>query len=373
MRVLWLVILLLASFGIQAQISQKEKERLLKKAKREERKLDRPYQIIVLPALYYTPETNVAGGVTSMTKFRSNPKDSLCKTSQIFANAVYTLNDQIILSAPFQLFLSHNKWFASGELSFFRYPYIFGGVGNDHEIDEIEDYNAYFPRYRLELMRRVAPSIYVGPNFFYQNMTITEIEQDGLLASGQYIGSKGGAVVGLGIVASFDTRDNQLSPQNGWFIKYGSLHHNSSWGSDFRYDQYTIDARWYKPLFKKHSIAMQLFTELQDGEVPFNRLSALGGLYRMRGYQLGIYRDLNQAVYQLEWRSKTYFHHIGLRAFMAIGGVGDNFEVLSENLRPTVGAGLRLSMKKDDDLFLRLDAGFGEDTHGIYFSVGEAF
>lgn len=373
MKGIWLFFLLVITISSQGQISQKEKDRLLKKAKREERKLSRPYQIIVLPAFYYTPETNLAGGVTSMAKFKSNPTDSLCKTSQVFANAVYTLNDQIILSAPFQLFLAHNKWFASGQLSFFRYPYIFGGVGNDHEIDEVEDYNAYFPRYRLELMRRLAPSIYVGPNLFYQNMTITETKQEGLLASGNYLGSEGGATVGLGIVASFDTRDNQLSPRNGWFFKYGSLHHSSVWGSDFDYNQYTLDARWYKPFLKKHSIAIQVFTEFQDGDVPFNRLSSLGGLFKMRGYQLGIYRDLKQAVYQLEWRSKTYFHHVGLRAFMAVGGIGADIKILSENLRPTVGAGLRVSMKKDDDLFLRLDAGFGENTSGIYFGVGEAF
>ena len=359
--------------SLYGQITEKEKERLLKKVDRQEKKLTKPYQLIVLPALYYTPETTLAGGATSMMKFKSNRNDSLCKTSQIFANAIYTLNDQIILTLPFQLFLKHNKWFISGEASFFRYPYIFGGIGNEHEIDEIEDYNAYFPRYQLEIMRSLAPKIYLGPGFFYQNMTVTEIAQDGLLDTGGFLGAEGGVTVGFGIVGTYDSRDNQLSPRSGWFIKYGSLHNSGTWGSDFDFSQYTFDLRWYTPILKKHSIAMQLFTQFQDGDVPFNRLSALGGPNLMRGYQLGIYRDQKQAVYQLEWRSKTYFHHIGLRAFGAIGGVGNDLEVLSENLRPTVGGGIRLSMKKDDDLYLRFDAGFGEKTSGIYFSIGEAF
>lgn len=358
-----------------AQFTPKNEVKLKRKIEREQRKLDRTYGLIVLPALYYTPETNLAGGITGMFTFKSNPKDTACRTSQIFANAIYTLNDQIILAAPFQVFLSKNKWFLNGELSFFRYPYIYGGIGNDHEPDEYEDYNAYFPRYRAEILRRVADNIYMGGNLFYQNTTITEKAFNGLLDTGTVAGAQGGVTFGLGISILYDSRNNQLSPTKGWYLSYSTLHNNSAWGSDFNFDQYTLDARFYHPFKKRHGWAHNVYAQFQNGTVPFNRLSALGGPFRMRGYQQAVYRDENQVVYQTEFRSKVYFNHVAFRLFSAVGGIGSDLEEISQNLRPTLGTGIRFTFNKKSKVFIRLDygVGIGTQTSGFYVNVGEAF
>ncbi len=369
------MLLLFAATLAYAQFTPKGEAKLKRKIEREQRKLDRPYSLIVLPALYYTPETSLAGGATSMLTFKTNPTDSNCRTSQIFANAIYTLNDQIILTAPFQIFLSRNRWFLNGELSFFRYPYIYGGIGNEHEPDEYEDYNAYFPRYRAELLRRVVGNFYAGGNLFYQNTTITETEFNGLLDTGKVAGAEGGVTFGVGLSLLLDYRNNQLSPTKGWYISYSTLHNSEALGSNFNYDQYTFDFRFYHRLGKKHSWAHNVYTQFQNGTIPFNRLSALGGPFRMRGYQQAVYRDENQLVYQTEFRSKVYFNHIAFRLFGAVGGVGSDLEEVSQNLRPTMGTGIRFTFKRKSNVFIRLDygVGLGTQTRGFYVNVGEVF
>tara|TARA_B100000780_G_C21073237_1_gene431952 strand:- start:200 stop:1330 length:1131 start_codon:yes stop_codon:yes gene_type:complete len=372
-RCLILGLLLLCSYSAFSQVTDKEKAKLLRKIEREKRKLDMNYSLLVLPAIYYTPETNLAGGVTSMITFKSNPKDSLCKTSQIIANAIYTLNDQILLNAPFQVFLDSNKWYLNGELAFYRYPYVFGGIGNDHEVDEVENYSAYFPRFNSDILRRISGSVYGGGNFFYQNTTITEVERGGLLDSANIPGAQGSTTFGIGLSFFVDTRNDQLLPTKGWYVKYSTLHFTEFLGSNYAFNQYTLDARWYKTVLKKHSVALNLFTEFQDGDVPFNRLSPLGGPFRMRGYLRGNYRDKQQAILQAEFRSKQYWHHVAFRLFSAIGGVGDNPDVIAQNLRPTVGAGFRFTFKPDEKLYIRVDYGVGQNTSGFYVNVGEAF
>jgi hypothetical protein len=48
-------------------------------------------------------------------------------------------------------------------------------------------------------------------------------------------------------------------------------------------------------------------------------------------------------------------------------------DLLHEPIRWAVGGGLRFSLSDSERLNLRLDAGFGPGTWGIYFTAREAF
>jgi len=354
----------------------REEKRVMRQAKRAMKKqidTNRVNRYFVIPAVYYSPETRLAGGLSGLAAFKVNRKDTLTKFSQALLAAIYTQNDQVLLANVFQIFTNRNRYFITGELSYFRYPYVFGGVGNSHEVDELEDYSAYFPRVDVGVMRQISGPFYAGARLFYQNVTVTEQAIGGLLETQPIPGRNGGVNSGIGGLFMYDTRDNQLSPTKGGFVRLSSIPNGPWLGSDFTYTANVFDARIYKNFLKRSIFAANLYAEMNMGDVPFYRMAQLGGPYRMRGFQEGIYRDKQMLVGQVEYSSPIFWRLFTLNAFGSIGGVGRDVEAINQHWRMAGGGGIRIVLDADKRMFLRLDAGFGENTSGFYLSVGEAF
>lgn len=360
-------------FG-QKKPRKMDPDKLLRKIEREERRKNRKYKLLILPSVYYTPETRLAGGLSAFAVFKTNKKDTVhAKASKIIGAAIYTAEDQIILSAPYTIFLNQDRFLLKGQLGFFRYPFKYSGIGNNHSVKYAEDYNAYFSRVRIRAMQRIHPKIYAGGQFWYQNMTITEIKRGGLLDINNVSGAKGGVTSGLGLAFNLDTRDYQLSPTKGWLWDLSSLHNQSFTGSDFSYDSYQSDLRRYQPLLKKHVLAFQLYSEFHFGNPPFNQMALLGGQFRLRGYREGVYRDKKMIQSQLEFRSRVYFDFLSFVAFGGVGTVGNQLNNLGKEFHVAGGGGLRLWLDTKNRIFIRLDYGIGNQSNGFYVNLGQAF
>lgn len=372
------VFIFLGCLAIQAQKNPVEKEhkRILRKVRKEERKQlwkEKDLNLLVLPVVYYSPETRLAGGVSGVFLFKSR-LDSLTTRSMVSSNAIYTFNDQIIIYNPFQVYTGRNRYFFNGEISFYRYPYVFAGIGNQHEVDDdTELYTASYPRIDVSAYRKIKNNWYGGLNLWYQDFKITEVEKNGWLDQNLVPGSRGGKTLGAGFSFLFDSRDFVTSPTQGWFASVAHTHFSEAFASDFSYDNYQVDIRKYIDLGKNHVLAAQVLTDINLGEVPFDRLAMLGGERLMRGYQRGIFRDKIFAGWQVEYRSKPFFDFLAVTAFVSNGAVGTNSEQLGNHLRWSYGGGLRVLVNKEKRLFIRFDTGFGPKTSGFYFNIGEAF
>lgn len=373
-----LVCVVMFSSSLVAQIptdtlTEREAELLRKKLDRELKKSTKTSSFRVFPAIYYTPETNLALGAVGMYAFKVSPKDTNLAYSRIMPSAIYTLNKQLLLSAKFEINLTTN-WVATGQIGYYLYPYFFAGVGNDVDIDYREWYDAEYPLIELSLYRKmISPKFSVGPKMRFQNTTIQSVEDSGLLDIGNVTGAQGSAQTALGIGAKYDSRDYLLSPTKGWFVQGSSLWGDESLGGSY-YDQFLLlDIRKYFPLFEKDVFALQVYSELHTGDVPFNLMAQLGGQNQMRGYRQGVYRDKQMMVYQAEYRSRLFFKYFGFAVFGSVGGIGTDFEEVNANYRYTYGAGLRISMIPEKRVFLRVDYGMGNGTNGLYIAIGEAF
>ena len=378
MRTVSIFILFLMSVWGCAQTvpTDKEQKRILRKVRKAERQQlwkEKEINLLGFPVLYYSPETRLAGGVAGIFLFRTQ-LDSITQQSQIGSNAIYTLNDQIIFFNPFQVFTGRNRYFFTGELSFYRYPYIFAGIGNNHEVDDpLEDYTAAFPRLDATVYRNITGNFFGGVNLWYQNMLMLEKQDGGLLEQTDVTGSDGGVTSGIGLSILYDSRDLVTSPTTGWFASFSQSHFSGNTWSDFDYDNYNLDIRRYQHIKNKHLIAFQFVADINSGAVPFNRMAMLGGEQIMRGFQRGIFRDQCLTNWQVEYRSKPFFNFLAATAFVSQGGVGSDIQQATDNLRWGYGGGLRLLLNKEKRLFIRFDMGFGKDTQGFYFNIGEAF
>lgn len=193
------------------------------------------------------------------------------------------------------------------------------------------------------------------------------------LESGELPGSEGGTTSGLGVVVTWDSRDNIYYPHSGGYYEFSVTYFQNKIGSDFNYNKYIFDFRRFFEVSHRHILAVQTYIMIETAAPPFYDLALLGGDRLMRGYIMGRYRDRTYYVLQAEYRTPLWWKF----RLVFFGGVGDVASGVSKftisTIKPSYGAGIRFRIDELEKLDLRFDVGFGRGTHGIYFSINQAF
>mgnify|MGYP006282458913 FL=1 len=351
----------------------------------EEVVMDEPRQDIIvlrkdswlfIPHAYYKPETQLAGGAVYLYTFQdtvmSIPPIKL-RPSTLAVTATYTQRQQFIFQVFPEFYLARDKYHIKTDLEYMNYPDRFYGIGPDTEEHDWESYTAKIFSWRNRAERALWKRLYAGfiYNLDYREMVHTD--DNGMLDAGEVEGNNGGFVSGVGISINYDTRDDTIYTRDGEYAHLKVVNHNEYIGSDFDFTSVSLDLRFYEPFFLSHVLALQAYMSYIGGEAPFFMLSWMGGPKLMRGLFEGRYRDRNMFVGQAEYRMPVIWR-IAVVGFCSAGQVArslDEFD--SDNMVYTYGGGLRLKLKKEQDLNARLDFGFSRDFFGVYVTIGEAF
>lgn len=357
-KIILLVITLLVTANLHAQDSTATQ----KKAK-----------YFGFPFAYFSPETSWAFGGAGIMTFRFKNEPLTSRPSQLQLGAAYTLEDQLLLYFPFELFWNNNDYRLYGEVGYYKFSYFFHGIGNRQPDDFEELFKVDFPRVRLNILKKVKPHLYIGGRYWMDHFDIKEISQDGQLIDQTITGSQGGFLSGLGIISQYEKRDNIFFPTKGSFGELVLFYNSKLLGSDFNFAKIYGDYRAYFPFGKKRVLALSLCSEYTFGDAPFNQLSLLGGNKKMRGYYEGRYRDKLYVCVQTEYRFPLFWR-LGGVVFGGVGKVENKFEdIFFDYLKYNYGVGLRILVNKKDHVNLRIDAAFGQNSSGFYLTIGEAF
>ena len=94
----------------------------------------------------------------------------------------------------------------------------------------------------------------------------------------------------------------------------------------------------------------------------------------MRGYYDGRYKDLDQMIFQAEYRFPIYKRFSAV-AFGGTGSVAKNFADYALNdFKYSYGGGIRFAVDTKEKLNIRVDYGIGQGRNsGLYLQLGEAF
>jgi len=329
--------------------------------------------LIPLPIIFFTPETEWGFGAAGIYSFHFQEDSLNSRPSQIQLGFAYTLRNQILAYLPFQLFIKNSQYKIYGELGYYRYLYEFSGIGNEGFKEESEIFSVKFPRVRLNGLYQFRKNYFIGLRYWMDDYNITEVEEDGLLSDRMITGSEGGFLSGLGLVFNQDTRDQIFYPSKGKYTEVVVFFNRKAFGSDFNYTKLIFDASQFYETSWNHILAWNVYVELTAGEAPFNQLSLLGGPKRMRGYFEGALRDKQYLTLQGEYRLPLFWR-FGMVVFGGLGAVGSDInEIDLDDIQYSFGAGLRFLLDKKQKVNLRLDAGFGKKTSGLYITVSEAF
>jgi hypothetical protein len=173
----------------------------------------------------------------------------------------------------------------------------------------------------------------------------------------------------LGLMASFDSRDDNYYPTDGNYFELVATRDAEAWGSDFDFYRVTSFYTHYHPASDRDVLAFRVQGANVDGDAPFYLLPTL----RLRGFPAGQFRDNASLSTQLEWRRK-FRPRWGYVVFAEAGSTAEAIGRISVgDAVATYGAGLRWQVTESRPLNLSVDYGFSEVGEAVYVSVGERF
>jgi hypothetical protein len=329
---------------------------------------------ILLPLLYYTPDTRFGFGAMGAYYFKIADEETgeSTRLSYVKGLADYTQNKQIDVWSSWSIFLKDEKYIVKGQFRFRNFPDRFYGIGNNTPDAIMEKYEYDLISVKKYFLRKLRKNVFTGidieVDYLYNMQTPGPI-----LGSGRIIGSKGGLNSGIGGVFMVDTRDNVINATQGTFFEFSTYYFGKASFSNFNYINYNLVYNKYFEISPNHVIATNTVLNLNHGNPPFVFYSPLGGDEILRGYAKNRYRDMNFTGFQTEYRFPVWWR-FGMVVF---GGAGEVFSSVADvnlnNLKYSYGGGLRFSVNKKERMNVRLDYGFGRNNQSFYLMITEAF
>lgn len=329
-------------------------------------------QLTALPVLFYLPETGLGYGGLGLSTFRLNGEPTESRPSSVQLALTFTSRKQLLLFLPYEIYLDDEKWRFIGELGYYQYFYNFYGRGINSKQEDLETYDADFPRFRFSALREIFPNISIGLGYEFDGFNVVNIAEDGLLDTSNEIGKEGGTISNLGFVAFYDQRDNIFFPTKGLFIQASVFSSAKFLGSDFSYQKLELDTRYYKQLKGNHILAGNIFLGTRSKDAPFLDLNSLG-TKRTRGHNNRRFQDNAELSAVLEYRFPIKGRFGGV-VFGSSGTVAPSLgETFRNSYKNAVGTGLRFTVNRQEGTRLRVDYGVSSEGGQFYFTINEAF
>ncbi len=329
---------------------------------------------VLLPVLGYTPDTGLMLGGTVLRFFYLEPDFTDARPSVFSPVFIYTLKNQIMIFLGLSLNWDQDRNALNMVPYFIKFPDQFYGIGRDVSTDQEESFTSENLGMDLDYNRRVWRNWRLGLSYQVMKHGLSETDPDGQLSQGDILGTETSWLSGLGPALLMDSRDNTWAPDSGWLLWAGARFGGTALGSDYTYQEYTLDLRGYWPLGENTVLAGQYLTTRFEGETPFFIMPRLGGETGLRGYRGGLYMDQTRALGRFELRRSRIFGPLGAVAFAGIGDVAPSPEKLTLGGKLwSVGFGIRYMLDPVERVNIRVDIGFGNGDSGFYLSLGEAF
>lgn len=327
------------------------------------------FSLSAFPVVFYLPETSASFGALGAVVFNIG-EEKKWRKSQAQLGVAYTLKNQLLVFAPYELY-PHDRWKLSGELGYYRYFYNFYGIGIDSREEDLEFYDANFPRLIVNASYRFTDKLFAGLIYRFDYFDIPS--RTPLLSELDPVGARGGVFSSLGPTVQFDSRDDIFYPSEGWFVQAFLENSGPQTLADFRYTLLRFDARTYLTVRPRQILALNLVSGTTFGESPFFSYYYLASGFQARGIADRRFIDRNILLGQAEYRFPIYKRFSAV-AFGALGTVAGRYaELFSNRYEWALGAGLRFQLSKKQKNNIRLDIGRSREGFNFYVTIGEAF
>ncbi|WP_411705345.1 BamA/TamA family outer membrane protein [Edaphovirga cremea] len=324
----------------------------------------------ILPGPFFTPELGLGMGMAAVGMYRPDAEDSTSQNSTLALKGFASSTGAFGMSFENYSFFANDSWrfFISGAIS--DMPTYYWGTGYQAGKNDgnKEKYTLQSLSLTPRLLYRIAPDTYFSLGWDISSSHAKD-PQGNLFseeAAGESVFSSGSSI-GL----NYDSRDNVSNATRGQVASVILTQYAPQLGSNSHYTSLEAQYGRYQRLSERSVLAVDVYSRLTQGDVPWDRLSQLGDDKHMRGYYEGRYRDRNTFSAQVEYRRKLDWRN-GYVLWAGAGTMSSHTDQLGGGpWLPTVGVGYRFEFKPH--MNVRLDLGIGRESAGFYFQVGEAF
>ena len=327
----------------------------------------------VLPGPFYNPEMGLGVGMAAVGLYKPGNAAADTQISTLNLRGFVSTRGAVGIGVDNTTFFADDsyRFVLSGALV--NMPTSYWGIGYDRAVNDAnkEDYTKREFFLQPRILMRVRPNTFIGAGISIQNDDANKLARGD--ASALATDPNGPHVFSSGVTAhfSYDTRDFLPNPYTGQAVLLNAAIYRRGMGSntDFETLEWSYDR--YQRMRERDVLAFDIYGRFSWGDVPWNMLSQLGDNKRMRGYFLGQYRDRNVIETQVEYRMHITGRH-GMVFWAGAGAIaGKPGDLASAHWLPNAGIGYRFEFKPRVNV--RLDAGFGRQTRGVYFQINEAF
>lgn len=329
--------------------------------------------VFPFPIIAYRPESRWILGVSVTQIFRATKHDSITRPSFIRMNVSYSQERQFAIRPQLDYFSRGNKINIRGLYNYTDFGEYYWGIGPDAPEANKEAYAFNMHRVNVKAAYRFLPGLYAGLQYSAENMYNVKYGAGSQLETSSVAGHNGYFASGVGFTLYFDNREHVYFPFRGHMIELSNVFYNKAFGSGYTFNSITLEARKYVGLWRENVLAFHGIMNLNYGDVPFRMMGVIGNESYMRGYYSGRYRDNDAMAVQAELR-KTIWGPVGCVIFAGCGAVNSSVGGLSRDLKPTVGAGLRVKAIPKQRVNVRIDYGIGSGgNRALYITMNEAF
>jgi len=368
--------------------------------------------LLILPSVSANPANGLLLGLGGNIAWYFGSSKNTRITLVNFSVAV-TTKEQFISFVKSTLYTNDNKFYLDGDWRFYKYRAPTYGLGTNAPdttfernfawmgADMDESTGGYPMLYDYLIIheivnRKIKKNMYIGIGYHldkYWNISDENLNLDTVpkqltphwsyskvyeFDSSEYMES------GLSLNLMYDSRDNQISPYTGYYVKLNYRYNATFLGSDKNSSRLWVEFRTYVGLSGKiprHLIAFWFFGNfLISGTEPYFGLMSLGNDQRGRsgrGYIAGRYRGEDMLYAEAEYRfpillcSQTLGGVLFVNAMTATNRGKD--VGLFDYIKPAAGVGLRVLVNKNIRLSINIDFAVGYKSSGLYFAGSETF
>jgi outer membrane protein assembly factor BamA len=382
------------------------------KKKNNKPRKEKNLSILILPNVSSNPQNGLLLGLALTGSAYLGNREST-SISLVNATAAYTTKSQFLSFIKSGIYTNNDKFFMEGDWRYYKYLAPTFGLGTNSPDTSFTSHNNFlgitldegsggFPMdynyviFHQIVNRMIKDHLYLGIGYHldaYWNIIDNNLDLDtlplqvtphwGYSKRNDFDSSKYN-LSGLSVNFMYDSRDNQISPHKGYYVKINYRYNPKFLGSSKSSSELWAEFRTYVSLSRKiprHLIAFWVFGNFQtSGQMPYYTLFATADDQKARsgrGYIAGRYRGEDMVYAEVEYRFPI------LQCAQTLGGVVfvnattasnklDNVG-LFDYVRPSAGVGLRILFNKHTRLSINIDFAIGYKSKGFYFSAGETF
>jgi len=339
--------------------------------------------ISALPVVGYTLQTGFAGVLSSNFAFYTSDQ-SQANISSILTSITYSQYKQIIFPIQADIWTKNNKYNIVTDWRYLKYPSLTYGLGGNSSPDSGYNIDYTYLRLHQAILRQISKDVYAGLGYdldYFWNVKevdppigeATDFQRYGLHSTER--------ASGISLHFLYDSRRNQINPNNGGYASINYRPNFTFLGSDANWQSLTFDLRKYIrwPGSGRNVLALWSYDWFTTGGTPPYLLLPSTGWdsysNTARGYIQGRFRGRNMLYLESEYRFTVLPNGLlGGVVFANAQSFSEQGSGRFEYVAPGYGLGIRISLNKFSRTNLCVDYGWGAHGSGGFFvNLGEVF